>query len=353
MTTLPVKIFTSIVAIILSIVLIFFACETFMRIHDRGFLNGIKSYFVIEPPYSSLGVNGWVVSDDTLGYRLNPSKPGVNRYSMRDHTIIVPKPAATKRVVILGDSIPFIGDPTFVTRLKYKFKDNPHIEILNASTPGYTNYQELMFLKKYILQIQPDIVILCYVTNDNYKFLQQYDAKYDSLFTQEAKDSLQIHTPLDVFISRSYFLSYLKNVYFEKAQRLKDKKSQYWWDNAKDFDTAWKDSSWPDVDNQIGSMNSLLKSQNARLFITIFPLESQTNRYVLSTNYNYVLKPQRKLAHICEKDNLPCLDLLPFFYKAVNDGHVQLYTDGLHLSDKGHEVTADVLYTFLTQHLNE
>jgi hypothetical protein len=64
--------------------------------------------------------------------------------------------------------------------LKNRFIDSS-IEIINASTPGYTTYQELIFFKKYILQTNPDIVILAYVLNDNHKFLHKFDAEGNML----------------------------------------------------------------------------------------------------------------------------------------------------------------------------
>lgn len=267
---------------------------------------------------------------------------------MKDHTVTIPKPPRTKRIVILGDSLPFPGvNPTFVDFLKERYKNETQIEILNASTPGYTDYQELLFLKKYLLPTDPDIVVLCYVMNDNPKFLHQFDPNLDMLFTDEAKVSLQIHGPLDKFVSQSYVLSSLKARLMKPNPDVSA--SGFPWDGTLDFNTAWKDESWPDVESQIREMKTILTAQHAQLVIVIFPLMDQLNDTYLGKNRQYVLKPQMKLATLGNTEGIPVLDLFDAFYRGEKKR--QLFVeDGLHLTTDGHRVTADMLFPFL-QHL--
>jgi lysophospholipase L1-like esterase len=335
-------------SVLLSVVLIFLVTETFFRVQKKGFIDGIKSYFVVETPYSALGTNDWVIYDSELGYRQNPALPEINEYSMRNDEIVMPKPTGSKRIVILGDSLPYSGYPNFVTMLREKFAYDKNIEIINASTPGYTNYQELVFLKKYILKIEPDLVILNYVLNDNFKFLHKFDEKEGMLYTDEARESLKINNNFEKIVSKSYFLSRLKLASLNREANLDD--SDTCFENHIDFNTAWKDESWPDIDHQLEEMNSLLKKQNSKLSVVIFPLECQVKSDFLSENFNHITKPQQKVLEYGKKYDIKTLDLFMPFYTAIDKNkEISLYTDGIHLTENGHSLSAEEISKFINE----
>src|SRR3989344_2313450 len=345
------KFLLSLLSILLSAGMLFITSEAVLRVLQKGLIEGFKSFFITEPPHSVLGVSDWVISDDELGYRLNPRRPGINALSMREGEIKLPKPLNTKRIVILGDSIPYTGKPTFVDILKDYFKNNNQVEVFNASTPGYTNYQELLFLEKYLLPIQPDIVLLSYVPNDNHKFLHVFDQNANMLFTKEAEESLALHNIFDVIISKSYGLTWLKAMFIKKQDDVHKSASKYWWGDSPDFNTSWKDESWDSVTRQIEKMWSVLNKNNARLLIVSFPLEDQLRLFSANTNDLYILKPQTKIAFISEKRDIPYLDLFPAFYKKYVGKGTQLYTDGLHLTTFGHAVAAEEILAFLNHYM--
>ena len=330
-----------------SFVILFFVVETLFRTKHKGVKEGLKSYFKVEVPENEAGELTLMVVDDELGFRLNPNNININSLSMKNDEVIMPKPVGSKRVVILGDSVPFDGDPGFVEILRKKFV-NSSIEIINASTPGYTTYQELIFLKKFILQIDPDIVILAYVVNDNHKFLHKFDANGGMLLTDEAANSLLINTYVDKILNKSFFINYLKIAIFNKKKEKQDQEFQYWWEGAIDFNTAWKDNTWPEFNKHIKEMNELLKKQNAVLLITIFPLEDQVYYDPEYLNFDYVVKPQQKVVLYSNKQNIPVLDLFTYFQK---QNHLSLYEDGLHLSNNGHLLSAEVIEQFILENL--
>ncbi|MFA6814409.1 MAG: hypothetical protein GX943_03505 [Candidatus Pacebacteria bacterium] len=122
---------------LISFLIIFFLIETLFRIRYKGIVEGLKSYFQVEVAESESGEEHKIIADDVLGFRLNPNSFEVNSLSMKNNEVIMPKPEGTKRMVVLGDSVPFLGDP--------------------------------------------DIVILAYVLNDNHKFLHKFDAEGNML----------------------------------------------------------------------------------------------------------------------------------------------------------------------------
>jgi len=326
---------------LISILLIFFVIETVFRMEKRGIVEGLKSYFQVEVPKNEAGEEYQMIADDELGFRLNPNNPEINSLSMKNAELVMPKPEGIKRIVILGDSVPWIGDPSFVDILQNKLNNSNSIEIINASTPGYTTYQELIFLKKYILQIDPDVVILAYALNDNHKFLHKYDVYGNMLLTEEAENSLVINTGIDQFLTKSYFFNFLKMLIFSMQKNNQLQEFKYWWEGSVDFNTAWKDNSWTEFAKQIREMNDLLSRQQAQFFVVIFPLQDQLFYDEFSTpDFNYIIKPQKQVLYYCDKYNIPALDLLSYFQEY---DEFELYTDGLHLSDSGHALSAELI----------
>ena len=331
---------------ILVLIGTFFIAETIFRIRILGYRMAIRSYFHPVQQPSVLGTSDWFISDPDLNFRLNPSLPEVNKYSMLEKEIVIPKPPGITRVVILGDSVPFRGYPSLIDLLKEKYATQDGIEILNASTPGYTTYQEMLFLEKYVLALEPDVVILTYCLNDNYTFLHRFDKEANMLWTEEAEKSLHIDSMYDALINKSYFLSSLKTTLI---QNNKDKKEyEYPWENSVDFNIAWKDYSWIDFSSRLKEINTVLSKQNSRLYVVIFPLDMQLDKSLLQENYEYVTKPQREVLSYCEQYHIPCLDLFSEFYRNKLEGK-QLYVDGLHLSKTGEILSSDAISTFLSK----
>ena len=141
---------------------LFLSLETGYRVYRDGLHEFVVSLTSgHNAAYSNLGTGNWVIYDPELGYRLNPARPTINSRSIRGPDITVPKPSGVFRVVVLGDSIP-AAQPGFVDELSDQLKRRGVIEVINASTPGYTSYQELMFFKRYLVDTDPDLVIWAY-----------------------------------------------------------------------------------------------------------------------------------------------------------------------------------------------
>ncbi len=128
---------------------LFVAAEISYRIYSDGFTKafaGITDFFHAVP-YSNLGTSHWVIFDEELGYRLNPSKDAFNNLSVRHREITIPKPKNLYRIIFLGDSIPWDTNG-FVSHTRDYLKERGKFEVINAGVPGYTSYQEVLFYKK-------------------------------------------------------------------------------------------------------------------------------------------------------------------------------------------------------------
>jgi lysophospholipase L1-like esterase len=118
-------------------------------------------------------------------------KEKINALGFRDREVPAGKAERELRIVCMGDSCTFgLGvyrDETFAARLnRLILKRDPDypVSVFNAGTPGYTSYQGRVLLKKKILRLKPDIVIISYGINDNAKNRNIADAAFARLLRE-------------------------------------------------------------------------------------------------------------------------------------------------------------------------
>jgi sugar phosphate isomerase/epimerase len=78
-----------------------------------------------------------------------------------------------------------------------------------------------------------------------------------------------------------------------------------------DFNAAWQEAPWRDVETQLGEMMALGRERGFRVFLVAFPFGEQLRPDYLARNREYVTYPQRKLAEITGRLGIPYLDLFP------------------------------------------
>lgn len=330
---------------VLIVVVLFSLAELSYRAHRDGVKTATLNLtnYLRDVPYSNLGTGNWVIYDEQLGYRLSPHKSGINSLSVRHGDIITPKPHGLYRILVLGDSIPW-DKPGFVYHMEEMLSREENVEVINAAVPGYTAYQELLFFKRYLQQTEPDLVIWTYCLNDNHKFLHRFDEKARMLWTDEALESLKTSSLFDKMVSRSYILSELKvRILAKQKQR---QPCQFPWECVPDFNIAWKDEPWARYQEYLEEMKRLTQQMHSQLAIIVFPYEPQLEQLDRMQDTEYVLKPQRQINALCQKYNVPCLDLFPAFHKKKGNA-IKLFRDGVHLTEEGHQLTAALIYTFL------
>ncbi len=328
---------------------LFVAAEISYRVYCDGFTKavaGIVHYFD-EVPYSNLGISNWVIFDEELGYRLNPRKDAYNNFSIRHGEIAIPKPEGVHRIIYLGDSIPWDRDG-FVKRTRDFLKEKGQFDVINAAVPGYTSYQEVLFYQKYLEATTPDLVIWTYCLNDNHKFLHRFDEKAKMLWTKEAERTLRINSFWNRIVSRSYLLTRLHLGIISRIKRNKNSNYKFVWENTVAWKIAWKDYSWVDYENYLLKLKNILDNQNAKLAIIVFPYEPQLLYRNDAENYDYAVKPQRKLRALCKKYDIPCLDLYQRFADEYSRNK-KLYRDRVHLNSAGHNLATQQILSFLLE----
>jgi hypothetical protein len=124
-----------------------------------------------EPPYFELRA-GLATTYESWG-RGAITHVHVNSLGLREPERPVARPAGKRRVVATGDSITFgIGvndDEAFPRQMERQLGENGvrDIEVWNAGVPGYAMADHLGFLRKRVLPLGPDVVVLQLSRNDN------------------------------------------------------------------------------------------------------------------------------------------------------------------------------------------
>ena len=252
-------------------------------------------------------------------------------------------------MVVLGDSIPWAkGVLGFVEDIAQRIQAPGTLEVINAAVPGYTSFQEVTFLKRWVTPVDPDLVVWTYCLNDNHKILHRFDHTARMLFTDEAARSLQIRTWWDWIVSQSYVLTTIRVGLLARQEPPTPRSAKFMWEARMDFNIAWKDYSWRFYESHLAEMVELLARRGTRLAIVVFPYEPQLLYRTRHDVRDEILVPQRHLERLCRKYAVPCLDLYPAFEGAYAARRT-LYRDGIHPNQEGHTLAAEEILRFLDE----
>jgi lysophospholipase L1-like esterase len=295
----------------------------------------------------------WAIYDADIGYRPRPGYDGWNELGLRDDPIETPK--RRFRVLMLGDSVPFYGDSaadTFPGHLERALAADPTLapsEVVNAGVRGYTNYQETLFLEKYGVDTQPDLVGVAFVLNDLHKILHQFKLVNGEIvgqtyaFSSEAQQGVQ--SPLYRLLAKSHFLVWLRRqlAVFDDLIELYAG-DQFSFELRPDFGTAWQEAPWLDVEAQLARMRDLGAQRGFRVFVVVFPFAEQLRPDYLARDAELVRFPQRKLAELSARLGIPLLDLFDEL-----DAARDFDADRIHLTAAGRRRTGERIARFLAE----
>ena len=116
------------------------------------------------------GARGWTRSSEFTAY------VQINSRGLRDRETVIPKPAGTQRLLVLGDSMvegaQVALEQTVPKQLERMLGGGQgggqqELDAINAGNAGFGTAQEVLFLEREGPTYQPDLVILVfYVDND-------------------------------------------------------------------------------------------------------------------------------------------------------------------------------------------
>jgi lysophospholipase L1-like esterase len=142
-------------------------------------------------PGAAANLETSIIDDAQLFWRLKPNQDmegdgriyRINALGLRDGEIVVPKPAATYRILSLGESTTFGAgvelDETYAKVAERLLRQaRPNVEVVNAGVGAYTSFQCVKYLELHGAQLAPDEVWLFSGANDG---LASYARNYKNL----------------------------------------------------------------------------------------------------------------------------------------------------------------------------
>jgi len=142
-----------------------------------------------------------------------------NSRGLRERELPLARPAGTRRVIFLGDSVTFgpgvRDDEPFPRQVEAMLRADGAgpVETVNTGVVGYNTIQELGRLDDVGLAYQPDVVVLTFVVNDLLETFSIFDHQYEPT---------GLLAPAKVWLRRdSNLYRFVQNVYWRVAQELR------------------------------------------------------------------------------------------------------------------------------------
>lgn len=310
------------------IAIILFALEGFARVYYYVFFKGFRSTNIVIPskikgmdmefkPNSEEMINGKLIR--------------VNSYGFVDKDFSVRKNGF--RVLTIGDSVTAgLGVP-FEMRFSNILEKKLGVEVINAGFSGANTKYEFLLFETKGLPLKPDLVLVSICLND-------YATSHAESFFKNGK----------FYWKEKHIVGFWQPIYdhfafvrmlYNRGRKIKclllKKPEDPFAVSMPKLDKLER-QRW---EEQLSSFDSLCKEKKIRLVYVIFPA-----RTVLGQRNS-----DPELTEYFNKKGLDYLDLITAFNKYKPDD-LFLKKDLLHLTEKGHLVSAEAIYSYLKGRYN-
>lgn len=235
------------------------------------------------------------------------------------------------RIVGIGDSFTFgTGvryQDTFLSVLQKKLNKAARrktYEVLNMGVMGYNTRHEVLLLKYLGIELNPDLVVLCFFLNDSgagsTHSVFNVDASKETLPWWRRASRILDHIAFK--IERHNAVPALVDAYKESYQE--------------------NSPGWMEARLYLKKAKSLAIEHDFELVLMIFPL-----LWDLNDGYPFA-EIHEKVSAYAKSEQIPVLDLLPAF--AGFDGpELWVHPNNQHPNEQGHEIAGEALYAFLVK----
>lgn len=297
----------------------------------------------IRPPIFKVKIGHVKTSENpVLGYELNPDSPDINSFGLRGSEISIQKPSDTFRILALGDSVTFgwalekLATP-YIDHLPFLLsppEGKNTIETINGGVIGYNTIQEVELLTSKLYALEPDLILIGVVLNDNEPKGFEYDEIYNrdpqgkidrAFYTQYEKFRTTLGRSL-LFQNLLYRVTLLKN---NTATTQKNALTEKEWFESPIIETG--------LTNLVHHPST---QQGKNVLVIIFPYLDEN-----ILNYSDFHKSQHQyIEGIAKKHNLATVDLLTCYQDDFAKNHQTFQTsqtnDNTHPGNYGHLVAA-------------
>jgi lysophospholipase L1-like esterase len=339
---------------------------------DLGFKG--RAYFP-----SGLGLNGRG-DDGTL----------TNQFGFNDRDYELQRSPGTSRIVVVGDSFGWAGgregNYTALLEKMFESRDGAHrIDVVNTGYTGTHTGEELIMLKKFGLQYNPDLVILGFFAGNDFfeadpnrkrivvnKYFYDIDKRYEHrvfgypiilksrlwLFLQNKFESDRrskvANREAEEWAAATGQPKPILNLPAETYDNVQRAKLEFF--NKKSSSERFG-ANTRYIFESIADMNELLKSRGIKFMVAIYPDEFQVNPIQFDslvqkfrlTREDYDLDlAQNLLKTFLESKQIPYLDMLDRFRTEEKQRELYLFRN-THWNDAGNELAAQILYEYLSK----
>ncbi len=310
--------------------------------------------------------------DREMGFRVRAhaawGDERTNEFGFNDGDHVRAKPRGVTRVVLLGDSFNWAGGSqrnyTAFMRQLLAGAGASGVEVINAGYPGTHPGEELVALRRYALQYDPDIVVLGFFVGNDI-----LDADPWRRVVPIGGELTPIDTRTDLitmvggrpFVWRSH-LRRLAEAWLGAWRRrgphgLTIPDEAYWAierDRMRVADPtdAGLASNERYVLAAVTAMQTLLRARGVRFVVAAYPAAFQVDgalhrrvlaRFGLDERRFDWERPQRRLAEFCTERGIEFIDLLPAFRGAYDAGAELYLHNEPHWNDAGNQLAAHLL----------
>ena len=111
------------------------------------------------------------LTDQPWIYEPDPAHPEISSQGLRDREFVIPAPAGSSRVLVLGDSVPYgdgvAAEQPFPRRLEERLGvGRPTAEVINAGVLGWSPWNELRWYQARGREFGADVVVVAFSLND-------------------------------------------------------------------------------------------------------------------------------------------------------------------------------------------
>jgi lysophospholipase L1-like esterase len=326
--------------------------------------------FDLGPRVEALASESYRLSGNPrLGYELAPhasdGEGEISAAGLRDRDYPLAKPAGTRRIAVLGDSIAYglrlrreQSFPEQLERLLGRHFAGPGaaFEVLNFGVPGYGLAQVVETLRARALPFAPDLVLYAYCLNDP----QPYSLELENLLAHTpsaardyraalAREGARAAAHSRLYLLARYGLRSLTRegrAYGEAALWHRDDPQFVALEQGRHAryyaELHRAEASWGPAQAQLDALAELSRSSGVPVLVLVFPLLVELDRYPLAP-----LHVQLRAALAAR--SLGWMDLLPLF-REVARRDPDLARDPLHPTARGHRLVAlAALYRLLDE----
>ena len=279
-----------------------------------------------------------------------------NSFGLRNAEFETLPKSGTERILFVGDSIVaqdyLASEKTSARMLEaYLAKHSLRpVEVVNAGMSNFGLEEELQLVEDIIDKVNPTTILLSFYLNDS-RPAWGFSGELGERRGWIRKHSIIVETLIRELEARNW----LADSKIERFSWIKLADQGQWKTSVEalrsmamtapyDWGSAWKDDSWPSVEEKMRVLKELAQSRNAKFIVVIMPVSYQVEAQYLDD------LPQQKARQLLEQLKIPSFSVLDVFR---NHNQEQLFFDWCHPNERGNAVMVPAIGDFVLAQLSQ